>query len=196
MKKRIFVKIAGILLFFLAFTVEGLMIGRVQGSAPVSVLTVGNVSAVLTEWGNNGMEGRNGQAIVIEKPEPGQVFRCEPRICMSKESEQAYVRARILVSGVSEQQADRLLSGLKQSSDWNLNPQDGYYYYKTLVLPMQQIPVFEGIQIPEEWEHVDKVQVDVTVEVAEASRLTPVVDAECQIRKWIVSECGYCSDST
>lgn len=188
MKKRILIKTAGTLFVLLAFAMEGMLIGRAQGSVPVSIITLGNVSAILTEPGSMEPESRFDQAIVIEKPKAGQTIRREPTVCMAAESGQAYLRAKILVSNLTEQQADALLSGLEQSPEWNLNRKDGYYYYKNLVFPKQRVPVFKGIHIPKQWKNADRLRIDVTVEVAEASRLTPVMDAECHMTGWIPAE--------
>ena len=164
------------------------MLERAPGSAPVSVLTTGDVSIILAEPERMALGQRPEQAIVIEHAKPGQVIRREPTVCVSEESKQAYLRARILVSGIPEQQADALLGGLEQTAEWNLNPQDGYYYYKNSISPGQQIPVFESIHIPEHWKEVERFQIDVMVEAVEASHLTPRVDAECRTMGWIAVE--------
>lgn len=185
MKKRVFIRAAGAFFVFLALAIEGMMIGRVQGSAPASVIAIGNVAAVLKEPGNAEEDSRAEQAITVTDPRPGQAIRREPVVCMTPDSERAYLRARILVSGLSEQRTEELLSGLEQPEGWTFNPGDGYYYYKKYVSPGQDIPVFQEIHIPKHWKHADKFQVNVTVEVAEMSCLTPRVDAECRIMGWI-----------
>lgn len=185
MKKRIVIRTAGAILLLLSLAVEGMMIGRVQGSAPLSVITIGKVSAVLREPGDTEPEE---PVIVVESPSPGQIVRREPTVCIAEESEPAYLRARILVSGLSEQQAEEILLGLEQPEGWYYNFEDGYYYYKNVVAPGEKVPVFQRIHIPVHWKKTDRLQVNVTVEAAEASGLAPVMDAECRLTGWVIAE--------
>lgn len=185
MKKRIFIKTAGAILLLLSLAVEGMMIERVQGSAPLSVITTGEVSAILTEPGEIGEEGQEDPVIIIKEPSPGQIICREPTVCIETGSNPAYLRARILVSGLPEHQAEELRLGLEQPSGWYYNVDDGYYYYKSAVSPGQQVPVFQRIHIPVHWKRTDRLQVNVTVEAVEASRLTPRVDAECRLTGWV-----------
>jgi len=185
MKKRIAVKTAGAILLFLSLAVEGMMIGRVQGSAPVYVITLGDVSAVLTGPEHAGTEEPTEPVTVIENPRPGQIICQEPTVCMGEDSAPAYLRARILVSGMSEQQAEEIRLGLEQPEGWHYNFEDGYYYYKNAVSSKEKIPVFQRIHIPVHWKKTDRLQINVTVEAVEASSLTPRVDAECRLTGWI-----------
>lgn len=188
MRKRIVIKTAGAFLLVMSLAVEGMMIGRVQGSAPVSVITLGEVSAVLTGPGNAGTEELTEPVTVIENPKPGQIICQEPTVCIGEGSAPAYLRARILVSGMSEQQAEEIRLGLEQPEGWYYNFEDGYYYYKNAVSAGERIPVFRRIHIPVHWKKTDRLQVNVTVEAVEASRLTPVLDAECRLTGWVTED--------
>ncbi len=185
MKERKFFRIAGLFMILAAFWVDGMLFLRVQGNSPVSVVTVGDVSAMLMEAGEAGAEDEEGWQLVVEDARPGQAISCNPVVCMSDDSKQAYIRAKVSVEGLSKKKGREILEHLEQMPSWNYNPQDGYYYFKDPVSAGQQIPVFECVHIPEQWKGADKFQVDIMVEVVQTSRLIPKIDAECRMLEWI-----------
>lgn len=186
MKKRKFRKFAGLFLMLLAVFVQGMVFERVQGEEPASVVTIGEVSAILAEPEN--LEKESERAVIIENARAGQVIRRTPTVYLLEESKRAYVRAMISVSGLSGGQAQKVLGNLEWPQGWNYNLKDGYYYYKDSISAGQQVAVFESIHIPEDWKNPGRFQIDVRVEVVQASSLTPKIDAECRILEWILAE--------
>ena len=75
MKERKFFRIAGLFMILAAFWVDGMLFLRVQGNSPVSVVTVGDVSAMLMEAGEAGAEDEEGWQLVVEDARPSAVIR-------------------------------------------------------------------------------------------------------------------------
>lgn len=184
MNRRVIRKAAGAAVLVLALAMEGRIIGQAGESAGGSMDTVGQVEAVLAEPGSLKGERTADWEFSAVSPRPGETIAKEPTIFMGTDSEPAYLRIRILVEGLDEEKERELLAGIERTEGWNLNPADGYYYYKDPVKGEESVSVFRSISIPKDWDGTEKFQMRLAGNAVQASGLTPVFDAECQMAGW------------
>ncbi|MDY3919716.1 MAG: hypothetical protein SOZ59_12090 [Candidatus Limivivens sp.] len=112
-------------------------------------------------------EGLAGEQVWVS---PGEVIRKDPTIVVREGSKPACLRVKILISGLNRSLQKDLEDGICLCEGWKKNPEDGYYYYTRVVEEEEQIPVFNGIIVPEAWGQLGQepyFRVEVQAEAAE-----------------------------
>ncbi len=80
---------------------------------------------------------------------PGQTVPKTPVIAVEDGSEDAYIRAKIEIGGLTDEQAAQLLAGIAINEGWTLT--DGYYYYNVAVTENTKVELFNTVTIPGAW---------------------------------------------
>lgn len=127
----------------------------------------------------------------IEDITPGQTIVKDPTITVAEDSEDAYVRASIAFTGLTDEQAAELLANINvDDTVWYLGA-DGYYYYNAVVAAGQSVVLFDTVVIPETWgnEVADLTfTIDVAAEAIQADNFEPTVDENGMITAWTYSD--------
>lgn len=197
MKSQKTLTIVGLIIFLTALGAWGVLVYQMRERAEQNVVTVGKVNITLSEpeyekkKAQTEGESETGQPILIEDVRPGECILRDPTFLIHEGSQAAYIRAKVVVKGLPEYQKADLLELIDFISDWNYNPHDGYYYFNNPVGEGDEIPFFTSVNIPKEWEGMEKdlrFQVSVFAEVVQASYLTPNISADCKMLGWIPTE--------
>lgn len=112
---------------------------------------------------------------------PGEVITKDPTITVKEGSEDAYVRATIVLSdNLEEDQAKDLMAGITILDGWYYSdPEkngDGYYYYNQRLAAGEKAVLFEEVKIPAKWgNEAAKMTftIDVNAEAIQADGFTP-----------------------
>ena len=156
-----------------------------DNDAATNVVTMGHVDITLTEKSGDEItdEGLEFANIVL-----GDVLSKEPVITVVKGSESCYLRAKIEISGldkivvnnVETDYTPSLLENINIGTDWVLNQDDGYYYYKNKMEKKanedQPVSLFTTVTIPTSWgnEVADaEFTIAITAEAIQADNFTP-----------------------
>lgn len=139
-----------------------------------NVITMGHVDIDLDEPIFSGTHENNTITNVV----PNQTIVKDPTITLKADSESAYLRAKIEVKGLSDEQVKQLMENINIQEGWELSD-DGYYYFQTAVGKTsidQKFVLFNEVKIPEKWgNEVTKAEftIDVTAEAIQAENFEP-----------------------
>lgn len=152
-----------------------------------NVITMGHVDIDLDEPGfdNDDDEHDNTIGGVV----PGDVITKDPTITVAEDSEDAYIRAKVVMgSTLTDTQKVALLANINiDTTKWYYNSTDGYYYYKDIVTAGNKVVLFDTVTIPETWgnETADLTfTIDVSAEAIQADNFTPTKNAQDMITAW------------
>ena len=129
-----------------------------------NVFTLGNVDITLAETSDEEDAEQIEQGFKFVDVLPGQTISKKPNVKVSKDSQPCYIRIKLKLSstpaegraaGITKDNMDTLVSGLKLGDEWKLNTQDGYYYYGS-VLEGEEVSsnLFNQVIIPGNWGNV------------------------------------------
>ena len=150
-----------------------------------NVVTMGHVNIELDEPEFSAENENNTITNVV----PNQTITKDPTITVVAGSESCYLRAKIEVTKLSDDQVADLLDNTNIGEDWIL-AEDGYYYYQNAVSKADQdqtVELFDTVVIPAEWgnEVADMTfEINVTAEAIQADNFTPETDEAGVINGW------------
>lgn len=148
-----------------------------------NVITMGNVDIELTE--PSFPEDKK-----VEDITPGEEIAKDPTITVKETSQDAYVRASIEITGLSDLQKEQLLAKITINSGWLLSD-DGYYYYQNSLKATESATLFDKVVIPETWKNevADKTfEIIVKAEAIQADNFVPAKDTAGNIIGWNYSD--------
>lgn len=154
-----------------------------------NVITLGKVDGTLNEDTTDPDAKKTDDGIEYDKIKPGQDLSKIPTVTLAGDSEDAYVRMEVKVTGLEAfgGYADAVEAGLDIGTDW-VKGTDGYYYYqKKMVKNDVTSPIFTTVKIPENWgnEVAEKqFRIDLQAEIIQADNFTPTLDADQKIVSW------------
>lgn len=159
-----------------------------------NVITMGNVDIDLDEPNFDPTPEGEEKDNKIEDITPGEEITKDPTITVADDSEDAYLRAKIEITGLGDEQKAELLKGINVDADhWYLG-EDGYYYYQSIVKAKDVVVLFDKVKIPERWgnEVADLTfEIIVSAEAIQADNFNParVDNAENgKICAWLYSD--------
>ena len=197
MERQKGLKRMGLAVAFLLFIVEGILLYNIRNEENENIVTVGSVEITLLESEDEkqseaGERKHNpNQGFTIEAVKPGETIKREPTIIVGKGSQMAYLRTRIVITGLTEYQKSDLLKRIAFAPEWHYNAGDGYYYFQNPIIEGQRIVFFTSVMIPKEWEAMQEIlkfKINVMAEAVQSSYLTPKIGADCQMLGWIPTE--------
>ena len=150
-----------------------------------NVVTMGHVNIELDEPEFSAENENNTITNVV----PNQTITKDPTITVVAGSESCYLRAKIEVTELSDDQVADLLDNTNIGEDWIL-AEDGYYYYQNAVSKADQdqtVELFDTVVIPAEWgnEVADMTfEINVTAEAIQADNFTPETDEAGVLNGW------------
>lgn len=153
-----------------------------------NVITMGNVDIELEEPGFDKEDGNEDNT--IEDITPGEEIVKDPTITAGENSQDAYVRAKIEITGLSEKQEEQLMAGITINEDWVLS-EDGYYYYQKILAATQSATLFNTVVIPSEWgnDMADKTfKIIVDAEAIQSDNFEPTKDDAENIIGWYYTD--------
>lgn len=159
-----------------------------DSDAATNVITMGHVDVELDEPNFDTEDGEDDKT--IEDVTPGQEIVKDPTITVKEGSEDAYIRAKIEMTGLTDEQAAELLANINiDTTKWYLGT-DGYYYYNAVVKAGESAVLFDKVVIPENWgnEVADLTfEIIVSAEAIQADNFEPAMD-NGMITAWEDSE--------
>lgn len=156
-----------------------------DNDAANNVVTMGHVNIELDEPEFSAENENN----TIKNVVPNQTITKDPTITVVAGSESCYLRAKIEITELNDEQVADLLENTNIGEDWVL-AEDGYYYYQNSVSKSnedQTVDLFDTIVIPAEWgnEVADMTfEINVTAEAIQADNFTPETDEAGVINGW------------
>ena len=169
-----------------------------------NVVTFGHVDIDLTEDIYSSLHDDNTITNVL----PGDFIVKDPAVVAKAGSEDMYIRAKIVYGNIGDQKQAELEKGLVcwygdgedgepeyiqlvESTDW-IKGEDGYYYYQYEVEKSdtdQQIPFFDAVIIPAEWDNAvadRRIEIRVYAEAVQAANFDAniVTNDKNQIVGW------------
>lgn len=158
-----------------------------------NVITMGHVDINLNETWNE-LDGLNVK--------PNAVLDKEPEITLAAGSENAYIRAKIDITGdLNDAEKAQLLAGINIQDDWTLS--EGYYYFNNMFEKaeggLKSAVLFTQVHIPEVWnnDQANKTfNIIVTAEAVQADNFTPRTNASGLIDGWYMSDGNPVTPST
>lgn len=150
-----------------------------------NVITMGHVDVDLDEPGFDNEDGEDDNTITDITP--GEKIVKDPTITVQEGSEDAYVRATIEYTGLTDTQIAEL--NIEINDGWFLAA-DGYYYYNTKLSAGESAILFDEVVIPETWgnEMANKTfEIIVNAEAIQADNFTPSTDDAGNIVAWTYS---------
>lgn len=173
-----------------------------------NVVTFGHVDIDLTEDIYSSLHEDNTITNVL----PGDFIVKDPAVVAKAGSEDMYIRAKIVYGNIGAEKQAQLERGLVcwygdgeegepeyiqlvESTDW-IKGEDGYYYYQYEVEKSdadQQIPFFDAVIIPAEWDNAvadRKIEIRVYAEAVQAANFDAniVLNDNEQIVGWELNE--------
>lgn len=164
-----------------------------DNDAAKNVITMGHVDIELTE--PNFPEDKE-----VENIKPGDVIVKDPTITVADDSEDAYVRLELKVTGdISDAQKAQLLEKDEDGQYKYLQVIDtakwqqagDYFYYNGILKAGDEVVLFEKVCIPAEWDNsvADKTfNIELKAEAIQAENVTPDTDADGMIVGWPEAE--------
>lgn len=190
MMRQRMLKVIGGCILAVVFFASGILMQRLRAASDQNVVTIGRVKIALVEnQEDNPEDSEDGSA--VEYVKPGQGIIRNSSILVLENSQPAYLRARLIITGLNVSQERELMESFAVEDDWVLNPEDGYYYYQYKVSAEDQIPFFDHIVVPERWENIGRkilFQIDVFAEAVEAEKVVTDTSDTAGISNWISYE--------
>lgn len=135
-------------------------------------------------------ESKEEKDNTIEDVTPGQSIVKDPTITVAEDSEDAYVRAKVEFTGLTDAQVADLLANINiDDTVWFL-AEDGYYYYNAKLTAGDSAVLFDTVVIPETWgnEVADLTfEIIVSAEAIQADNFEPTVEND-MIVAWTYSD--------
>ena len=155
-----------------------------------NVITMGHVDVELEEPNFDNEDGEDDNK--IDDVTPGQEIVKDPTITVVKGSADAYIRATLEITKLTDEQAAELLDNINIDTEaWYYNAEDGYYYYNKKLAAEESAVLFDKVVIPETWgnEVADMTfEIIVSAEAIQADNFEPTVDeATGMITEWTYS---------
>lgn len=151
-----------------------------------NVLTMGKVDIELDEPNFAGDENNELKDVL-----PGDVITKDPTITVASDSEDCYIRTRVVFTNLDATQQEALLDKINiDDTLWFLGS-DGYYYYKNKLTAGAEVVFFDEVTIPETWGNefaAASIGLDVTAEAIQADNFTPTVNTDGMITAWTYSD--------
>ena len=151
-----------------------------------NVLTFGHVDIELVEPEFSAEHTDNTIGPIV----PNQEIVKDPTIIVAEDSEDAYLRASIVINDEEEVLTDDMKAQLEDNiaiaEGW-VKSTDGYYYYQNIAEAEDSIPFFGSVKIPELWgNEVANLTftIDVKAEAIQASSFAPTTDENQIIVAW------------
>lgn len=139
-----------------------------------NVVTMGKVDIKLDE-----PEFSKNPDDTIKDVKPNQTIKKDPKITVEEGSLDAYVRAKIVFEGLSDEQVADILPLIDiDTTKWFLST-DGYYYYQASMAAGASDYLFQSVKIPENWgNEVSELtfKINVFAEAIQADSFTPAKD--------------------
>lgn len=139
-----------------------------------NVVTMGKVDIKLDE-----PEFSKNPDDTITDVKPNQTIAKDPKITVEEGSLDAYVRAKIVFEGLSDEQVADILPLIDiDTTKWFLST-DGYYYYQASMAAGASDYLFQSVKIPENWgNEVSELtfKINVFAEAIQADSFTPAKD--------------------
>lgn len=136
-----------------------------------NVVTMGKVDIKLDE-----PEFSKNPDDTITDVKPNQTIVKDPKITVEEGSLDAYVRAKIVFEGLSDEQVADILPLIDiDTTKWFLST-DGYYYYQASMAAGASDYLFQSVKIPENWgNEVSELtfKINVFAEAIQADSFTP-----------------------
>ena len=139
-----------------------------------NVVTMGKVDIKLDE-----PEFSKNPDDTITDVKPNQTIAKDPKITVEEGSLDAYVRAKIVFEGLSDEQVADILPLIDiDTTKWFLST-EGYYYYQASMAAGASDYLFQSVKIPENWgNEVSELtfKINVFAEAIQADSFTPAKD--------------------
>lgn len=144
----------------------------------LNTITMGHVDIELDEptFSENNPENK------ISNVTPGQLITKDPTITVKAGSEASYLRAKIDIKGLSEEDAALIEESLDINRDLWVQGEDDYYYLQQAVGKTNvdlKFRLFDHVTIPTKWDNAyanAEFTINVTAEAIQADNFTPEKD--------------------
>ena len=159
-----------------------------------NVVTMGHVDITLTEKSVS-EDGRlevgtiTDDGLTFANVVPGDKFSKEPIITVGSNSEDCYLRAKVVVEGLDATHVADLFkdNNIDIQDGWVLST-DGYYYYQSVVEAEDEVSLFKTVTIPTAWGNEvadEEFTIAITAEAIQADNFTPATaEDEKTITGW------------
>lgn len=144
-----------------------------------NVITLGKVDGSLNETTDDPDAEETPDGIEYDKIKPGQDLSKIPTVTLADDSEDAYLRMQVNISGLEafNGYAEAVEAGLDIGTDW-VKGTDGYYYYqKRMTKSETSSAIFTTVKIPNEWGNEvaeATFTIDLQAELIQADNFEPV----------------------
>lgn len=144
-----------------------------------NVITLGKVDGSLNETTDDPDAEETSEGIKYDKIKPGQDLSKIPTVTLADDSEDAYLRMQVNISGLEafNGYAEAVEAGLDIGTDW-VKGTDGYYYYqKRMTKSETSSAIFTTVKIPNEWGNEvaeATFTIDLQAELIQADNFEPV----------------------
>lgn len=156
-----------------------------------NIITMGNVEIDLTEP----LFEEDNKDLTVKNVMPGKKIVKDPTITLKGTSNDAYVRAKIEVTGKSmdlnQKQMGELIDGIHFTNGWVLGDNDYYYYNLALTQTDSEVLIFDHVIIPEVWGNETNnltFEINVTAEAIQAENFNPKTNENNNIIDWVNSK--------
>ena len=151
-----------------------------DNDAASNTVTMGHVDITLTEESEGEHKGEEIESgLEFSNIVPGDVLSKEPVITVADDSENCYLRAKVVIDGLDEidgDYSDELLANIDiNGKQWKLGD-GGYFYYQSEVTAEDVVTLFTTVTIPTAWgnEVADAdFTIAITAEAIQADNFTP-----------------------
>lgn len=178
MKKKSIITMVAAIALVGAIGVGSTLAYFTDNDAASNVVTMGHVDITLTEESEGEHKGEEIKGgLEFSNIVPGDVLSKEPVITVADDSEDCYLRAKVVVEGLNATHVADLFkdNNIDIQDGWVLST-DGYYYYQSVVEAEDEVSLFKTVTIPAAWgnEVADtKFTIAITAEAIQADNFTP-----------------------
>ena len=191
MKKKSIITMVAALALVGAIGVGSTLAYFTDSDAASNVVTMGHVDITLTETSGDEEVVITDEGLAFDHIVPGDVLSKEPVITVADDSENCYLRAKVVIDGLDEingDYADELLANIDiNGKQWKLGD-DGYFYYQSEVTAEDVVTLFTTVTIPTAWGNEaadEEFTIAITAEAIQADNFTPATaEDEKTITGW------------
>ena len=190
MKKKSIITMVAAIALVGAIGVGSTLAYFTDNDAASNVVTMGHVDITLTEESEGEHKGEEIKGgLEFSNIVPGDVLSKEPVITVADDSENCYLRAKVVVEGLDTTHVADLFadSNINIQNGWVLNS-DGYYYYQSVVEAGTPVSLFTTVTIPTAWGNEaadEEFTIAITAEAIQADNFTPATaEDEKTITGW------------
>ena len=156
-----------------------------DNDAATNVVTMGHVDIDLTEKSGDEI---TDEGLTFDHIVPGDVLSKEPVITVGSNSEDCYLRAKVVVEGLDATHVADLFkdNNIDIQNGWVLST-DGYYYYQSKVTAEDAVSLFKTVTIPTAWGNEaadEEFTIAITAEAIQADNFTPATTSTGEINGW------------